>query len=113
MAIFSSIGAPGFFDRRLSERVAVTTRTRMKKGALQSTLTLTSVPASPNSDLAIRIPAAAHSNCRAILYFRMRDCKVVRLKPSRVAAPSGPPTRPPVSFNTSRINSRSVAFEML
>jgi len=61
---------------------------------------------------AIRIYPAAHSNWRAILYFRMRDCKVVRLNPSRAAAPSGPPTRPPVSFSTSRINARSVAFEV-
>ena len=35
--------------------------------------------------------------------FFMRDIKVVRFNPRRVAAPFGPPTRPPVSLSTRRI----------
>ena len=42
-----------------------------------------------------------------MLYFRMRDCRVVRFRPSRAAAPSGPPTIPLVSFNTCSMRARS------
>ena len=46
-----------------------------------------------------------------MLYFRIRDCKVVRFRPSRAAAPFGPPTCPSASFNASSIRSRSPAPE--
>ena len=42
----------------------------------------------------------------------MRDCRVVRLRPSRAAAPFGPPTIPLASFNACRIRARSAASEI-
>jgi len=39
--------------------------------------------------------------------FFMREIRVVRLRPRRAAAPSGPATRPFVSLSTRRISSRS------
>jgi len=46
---------------------------------------------------------------RAMFSFRIRDCKVVRFMPRRVAAPSGPPTWPFASSSAFMIACRSVA----
>ena len=42
-------------------------------------------------------------------HFRIRDCRVVRLRPRRAAAPSGPPTIPLASFNAFKMPARSAA----
>ena len=55
------------------------------------------------------MPAVAQLNWRAMLYFRMRDCKVVRFIPRRAAAPSGPPTWPLASSSAFRIVARSAS----
>jgi hypothetical protein len=47
-----------------------------------------------------------------MLYFRILDCNVVRLRPSRAAAPLRPPTCPLASFSASNIRARSLASEM-
>jgi hypothetical protein len=44
---------------------------------------------------------------RPICSLFIRDCSVVLFKPSRAAAPFGPPTAPFASFNARRILSRS------
>ena len=49
----------------------------------------------------------AQLNWRAMLYFRIRDCNVVRFSPRRAAAPSGPPTVPLASSSAFRILARS------
>ena len=54
-----------------------------------------------------RMAGRLHSNRRPMLYLRMRDCRVVRLRPSREAAPSGPDIFPLACFSAWRICSRS------
>src|ERR1700722_5898391 len=54
----------------------------------------------------------SHPYNRAMLYFRILDCNVVRFRPSRAAAPFGPPTWPSASFNAASIRSRSPAPEV-
>lgn len=50
----------------------------------------------------------AQRNWRAMLYFRIRDCNVVRFSPRRAAAPSRPPTCPFASSSAFRMAARSV-----
>ena len=93
-----------------SRSVAITWNFRLELPALMTKTFIGSFDSAGKRQAAVTMKFTDIS--RPILYFRMRDCKVVRFRPSRAAAPFGPPTIPLASFNACRIRARSAASEI-